>query len=380
MNVERFSDFETLSALEGDWRRLAQAIPFSGWDWCKGWWNAYGQERELFVLVAKEGERVVGIAPWCMETSMSKGRRIKFLGTGHACTDYVSLLIDPVHRNAVASAFSNWLTQANEQGTKAQVWDFLSFEGVCHADSVMHHFRGAMELKGHTTHDDHALNCWRLNVGTNWEDYFRSLDSKNKRRKVRDLRRKYVDCGRSRFEVAGTSAQFHEFYADFVRLHQMRRTSLGESGCFASDEFCSFLKSVSHGLFESGSLLLSRLTVDGELAAASLGIQNSNIHYMYQTGMNPNLTQSSPGWIMNVHHILHAQHHGWEAIDYLRGDEPYKERLGARQLQMSKFRIVGKRASSAILDGAWQFRSELKQTLPGLNTWLTGGAAATEPH
>lgn len=380
MQIQRFSSFEQLQTLEVAWRELANGHPFSDWDWCHSWWSAYGDDRELYVLVATDDSHVVGIAPWCLEKSATRGRRVKFLGTGHACTDYVSILATPEQQDRVTNAFANWLLKANEATERANTWDFLSFEGVLRDSSSMNALRGAMEVIGHTTHDDAPLRCWRLNVGADWDGYLSSLGSKSKRRKVRDVRRKYIENGRSNFQVATSDSQFEEYFNDFVLLHQMRRESLGECGCFASSEFSTFLEALSRHYFAQGRLLLTRLKIDNELAASSLGIQDAGTHYMYQTGMAPSMSEHSPGWIMNVQNILHAQQQGLTSIDYLRGDEPYKERLGAVPIEMDKFRIVGRRASSVILDSAWLLRSEVKQTLPTFGSWFSSGSANSEQN
>ncbi len=53
-----------------------------------------------------------------------------------------------------------------------------------------------------------------------------------------------------------------------VDLHQRRRKSLGEPGCFASNSFYDFHRDVAERLLKRGQLRLSWLTLDGMPAAA----------------------------------------------------------------------------------------------------------------
>ncbi|MEM7478779.1 MAG: GNAT family N-acetyltransferase [Planctomycetota bacterium] len=352
--------------------------PCCSWDWCESWWQAYSQGRKLCVMVGSEDgspETTRFIAPWCIEESTARGRRIKFLGTGHACSDSLRILNDGDHQ-FTASALANWLMEANTR-SGVDEWDFLSFDGLREGEPSTVALRDAMAKLGCNTREDQALDCWRLSMSPTWEEYFEGLGSKNRRRKVRDVKRKYIDSGRSELQIASTPNDYAEFYDEFVALHQLRRQSLGETGCFASQEFSSFLRTVSERFFESGSLVLAKLLLDGQTAAFSLGIEYEGIHYVYQSGMAPEMSKCNPGWIMNVHLILRALQVDLKAIDFMRGNEPYKEKIGASCVKMCKFRIVAPTANAQFLDTVWRTKDGIKRGLPELGNWFYARQAAT---
>src|SRR3954449_7008484 len=55
---------------------------FRSWAWLSAWWKSFSIGREPFVLVAREGETVVGLLPLCSERSTLGGRRLIFMGEG----------------------------------------------------------------------------------------------------------------------------------------------------------------------------------------------------------------------------------------------------------------------------------------------------------
>jgi CelD/BcsL family acetyltransferase involved in cellulose biosynthesis len=377
IRVQKLTELAT--AYAESWDRLAGSSPFTSWTWMSTWWKYYGQDNELYVLVVKDdaGE-VLGIAPWYQESSTTRGRRIKFLGMGHACSDYLGLLAKDEDLSRVCRAIAEWLHFVNDdvEQKKLHGWDFLSVEGVCPTDTSMACLREALDALGYQINFESTPSCWRNELRGNWDAYLAGL-SKKRRRKVRDLKRKYIDTGRTTFEYAQTAEQMRQFYQDFVELHCSRRMSLGDGGCFVSTEFSGFLREVTGHCFQAGNLLLARLLLDGKLASCSVGILRDKTHFMYQTGMQPKLHMHNPGWLMNIHNILEGHQNGVEVIDYLRGDEPYKAKLGAEEVKALKFRVVALQAGAKVRGAVWQLRATLKQNaLPVLG--LLGGTPGEE--
>src|SRR5438552_2165878 len=99
MQVGRRANIDELTALAGDWNRLARGVPFCSFEWLATWWRHYqpamaAMQRhvELYVVCVTDGDQLVGLAPWYLERSRAAGCVIRFLGTGEACSDYLSVL------------------------------------------------------------------------------------------------------------------------------------------------------------------------------------------------------------------------------------------------------------------------------------------------
>ena len=83
MFIRRFRDFNDLLPYQEVWRSFAIQTPCGDWDWCRSWWEAYQRHRDLYVLVGFRDEslsEVQAIAPWCLESSAARGRRITQAG------------------------------------------------------------------------------------------------------------------------------------------------------------------------------------------------------------------------------------------------------------------------------------------------------------
>ena len=77
-----------------------------------------------------------------------------------------------------------------------------------------------------------------------------------------------------------------------------------------------------------GWLQLSFVLAGGEPAAGYLSFAYGNRLWIYNSGMDPSHLSLSPGWVLLGHMIQDAAEGGMEAVDFLRGEENYKTRLG----------------------------------------------------
>ena len=85
-----------------------------------------------------------------------------------------------------------------------------------------------------------------------------------------------------------------------VDLHQRRRRSLGEPGCFASQAFHDFHREVVERLLDRGQLRISWLELDGTPAAAEYHFADRTATYAYQGGVDPDRLEEEPGRLSTI--------------------------------------------------------------------------------
>jgi CelD/BcsL family acetyltransferase involved in cellulose biosynthesis len=75
-------------------------------------------------------------------------------------------------------------------------------------------------------------------------------------------------------------------------------------------------------------LELAFLELGGRKAAAFFNFTFGNRVWVYNSGMDPQYAQYSPGWVLLAMLIRRAIEKGCQAFDFMRGDEPYKFQWG----------------------------------------------------
>ncbi len=323
LQVRRINTDAELASLANDWNRLARDVPFRLFAWHANWWRHFSTAtRRLYVLVVEdENNLVCGIAPWFVEKSGGRGRTIAWLGSGLVCSDYQTILAIPDYVDSVTEAIADWLTDAAADSLDG--WDLLQLEAVAAATSAMDRLVSHLWASGNTIHREPGPNCWRIALPGSWGDYVGTL-SKSHRKQVRRFERRMRDEGKAEFHLVRDEEELNRGMEILVDLHQRRRQSLGEPGCFANASFAGFISDMTRDMLASGHLQLGWLEIDGARAAAELQLAGGGVTYAYQAGVNPDLLDEEPGRIINIATLRHAIEQGHTGFDFLRGDEPYK--------------------------------------------------------
>lgn len=110
----------------------------------------------------------------------------------------------------------------------------------------------------------------------------------------------------------------------FFGLH---RRSKGRKGSFMTDRMEGFFTDLLAG----GGWRLDALYGDGpQMAAAVLGYSDRSGYYLYNSAYDPDLRHASPGVVLLAGLIRTAIDEGLGVFDFLKGEEAYKLRMGAR--------------------------------------------------
>jgi CelD/BcsL family acetyltransferase involved in cellulose biosynthesis len=139
---------------------------------------------------------------------------------------------------------------------------------------------------------------------------------------------------------------------------------LGEPGCFASPRFTAFHREVAGRLLRAGRLQLLWLELDGRTVAVEYQILSQGTTYIYQAGIDPQRLDEEPGHLITAATLKRAIAQGGRAIDFLRGDEPYKLHFRAVARPQLALRVVADRTASRLRNNLWLAGRKVKH-------WIT---------
>jgi CelD/BcsL family acetyltransferase involved in cellulose biosynthesis len=377
MQIVRFNTLEELSPYAQAWDHLAAGVPFRSWTWLSTWWRHYGEDSnamrpkcELFVLaVFDEGDMLVGLAPWFIQSTAAFGPVVRMLGTGEVCSDYLTLLSSRGMEEDVAELVAEYLTDSlPDSCADHRGWDQLELFGVDYDDRPTEYLAESLRRHACTIHRRSTINCWRIDLPTDWEEYLAGL-SKKFRQEVRRLERKYFDSGKAVLRSVEKLGDLPQGLATLVDLHQRRRQSLGEPGCYASPRFANFIREVSPLMMQQGQMQLQLLEIGGRPAAVEYQLLGGGVVYAYQTGIEPAAAADQPGKLTNLAGIRRAIARGHRSYDFLRGDEPYKAHFRAAARPSMEIRIIPDRPAAHLRHTLWLTGSNVKRWLKnGLRT------------
>jgi CelD/BcsL family acetyltransferase involved in cellulose biosynthesis len=348
---------------------------FRSWTWLSTWWRHYGPtdsqpmsaSNQLFVLAVYEGDdspncqtpaqsssctsttdRLIAILPCYLQRSLTRGRVLRLLGDGEVCSDHLDLLATATNAPRAADALASYLCDHSDR------WDLIDFPSL---DINQEHVKigkliaALAECECHVS-ETPDQNCWTVNLPETWEDFL-SLQSKSHRKQLRRLEKRVLESPSATWHQVKLMEDFQLAWPLFVDLHQRRRQSLGEEGCFASPRWASFHEEVARQLLTEGRLRMSWLELEGEPVAVDYHFASGRTTYAYQGGLDPIRLGDEPGRLSMIRTVQHAIAEGHRKLDLLRGDEPYKAHWRATPKETCHVQVVPGRTSAKWRYQAW---------------------------
>jgi CelD/BcsL family acetyltransferase involved in cellulose biosynthesis len=179
--------------------------------------------------------------------------------------------------------------------------------------------------------------CPVIDLPATWDAYLDSLDKKQRheiRRKMRRIERE----AHVNWYIVGRDQDLLEEIEAFIELHQK---SSADKDDFMDEQMKGFFRAMAHALQPRGWLQLAFIKVDGQKAASMLNFEYEDAILVYNSGYDPQLyAYLSPGIVLLAYCIQHAIELDQARFDFLRGDEPYKYRFGARDTKIYRLVIV----------------------------------------
>jgi CelD/BcsL family acetyltransferase involved in cellulose biosynthesis len=337
--ISRISDIQELATLAPDWKRLASSQRMRSLDWALAWWSSFGSQCMPYVLVVRKGGQVRGILPLALETTLLRGRRLILIGSGKACGDDLGLIVAPDDSETVAVEVANFLAQANCKNG----WDFIDLDGLQPSNPTSAGLIRQLEaIDGLLLEKKPGPSCWSVEFDAEWEAYLLRL-SRRMRKVLKDLEHNYLAPGRAVLSVAGNLDEAREKLKTIAELHQARWKTVEVNGCFGTEGFENFLVSLLEKWFDCGIAFVATLQLDGKDVAGTFGFWEKDELAIYLVGMDMNAQEHRPGWMLNAECIKLSLQAGMKRVNFLRGDEEYKARLGAEPTEQHRWIAISPR-------------------------------------
>jgi len=322
--------WEALEQFRERWNSLLRANPaasiFQTPEWLASWWQAYGQNRDLFALVfADSTGATVGIALLYAEQTRFLGlslTTLRMVGAGSGDSDGLDFITAPGHENACAKAFMAWFA-----GQKS--WQ------VCALETLPQHSPVAACLSREARESGMRIDFtltpnFIIDLPSTWPQYVDSLDSS-----FRPLLTRYPRRLQSRFTVKFSRCEdvnsLKARLQTLFDLHQMRWTGRGEIGAFAGNERRDFYYRMATAFLQRGWLEFWQLELNGETVGAQFCFRYNDTVSLLQEGFHPKYAAEKIGYALKAHFLEEMIRTGARRYDFLGGADPYKSKFGAHQ-------------------------------------------------
>lgn len=312
-------DFPSHAPFTAAWDALLAATPtgttFHSHTWQKAVFETLGKPDRLRLLAVWQGSRMVAVLPMHMRDD----GLLETLAPG--VTDYLDPLILPgMERDA-------WQILLKLLGKlRRHKWKNVTLHNVrddALARAILTELAGA---EGFDIESCITENCPALALPKTWDDYLATLDS-HERKETRRKINKVMTKGAGR--LVRCSSDPTEIQSTLVHAFALMEQAPGEKGDAVKKVLRPLLEKAAPPLIASGRLWLTTLYVNDQPAAVTLQFPHSTGPLLYNCGYDNAKREWSPGVVLTAQIIQQAIECGATVFDLLRGEEPYKYKLGA---------------------------------------------------
>lgn len=369
LTLKIISNERQIGEIRSAWSELAPT-PMQSPEWMLGWWLAYkASNTHLKILTVNDAAgEVVSIAPFFHNDSWSQGSAIRFLASEQACSDYQTILSRPEHALAAIELFGDWLADSSARGE----WGICELDGVSEADKCIGKLCNHLHRHDVLLRSKQIEKTWVVKTQEGWADCLANM-SRTQRRQSRNLINRFDKSSELEVTEHTSAPDIPVALRELVDLHQARWVSAGKTGCFADSKFAKFLFASCQALALQGQCMVRTLRHDGRPVASQVLLNSKNRFYMYQAGRDPEYASQKVGQILNLHTVRSLAERGVEFVDYLRGDEVYKSRLGAKPTALYRLRLVAPDARHRFQDASSNVGRNVKRTAQILATGTGSG-------
>jgi CelD/BcsL family acetyltransferase involved in cellulose biosynthesis len=317
-------DFSEISALA--WNALVETgitnTPFARHEYLSQWWKGQGggewTDAELALVSASEDGRLIGLAP--LFKVNHEGRSALLLVGSIEISDYLDLIVRTEDLAPFLSGLLDFLAQS-------PAWQKLPLDwyNIPESSPTLAALRAQSERRGWAYRQEIYRPTPRIALGGDFDAFLAGLEKKQRH----EIRRKMRRAAESRlpvhFYIVEDAAALETEIEAFFQLMAQDASKAG----FLKPAMREQMRAVMRSAFDNGYLWLAFLIVDGVKAAAALNFDYKSKLWGYNSGVNREYMDLSPGWVLLGHEIKWACEHGRYEFDFMRGAEDYKYRFGA---------------------------------------------------
>jgi CelD/BcsL family acetyltransferase involved in cellulose biosynthesis len=329
MDVQTLTTEAEWLDLDDVWDSMVErcgASVFLTMEWLMPWWRHFRRAGDrLAILVARDGDDVIGLAPLTRRRSSAYGlgsvERVGFIGDNSGDSEYLDFVIEPGRKKAVLTAFFDALGR----------WDVAELRLLPRSSTSVPALLAVAAEQSWLTAEEGVPGSSVVLPDT-WDGFLATLQPRF-RGKVRSLLRRIPEEHDGVFEELAEEADLPDRLASLLELHQRRWRAEGQPGSFASAARRGFYAELSERLLARGWLRFTSLRLGDRWVAHEFSFEHLGRVYYLQQGYDTDCGKLSVGIALKAHVIREAIARGVREYDFLGGVAAHKEKWGAQPKQ-----------------------------------------------
>jgi len=363
LKISLISTTEELMRLRDAWNALLSRsrsnTVFLTWEWIYSWWNCYGTDKSLYIIVISDRtDEIIGIAPLYITHLFKFGipiKEIRFIGDGSRDSDYLDFIIRQEKEPESISFILEFLRNHRNE------WDIARFNTTPTTSPCLQSLCQESQKNSFILSRDEFFGSF-VDLPDSWESYEATLKkkfSRNLRKRTREIQQNH----KVEFILCKNKNDLSEQLESLMTLHQKRWQDKDWAGIFSSPIRRRFYSQFTNLLFDNGWLRLYSLKVDDVFVNHQLYMDYANTWYWLIDGFDPDMGKLEVGKVGKGRAFRDAISLGIHTLDFLGSFTLNKRHWGGQPKTLVNLSIFQNRGRSRFVFEASKSVEKIKKSM-----------------
>jgi len=317
LTITKVGSFEELMKLNNIWNALLEKSDieptFLNFEWISEWWKCFGKDKKMFILLVKENEETIGIAPLMISLVRKLGISIKKMEfIGMPLSDYCDFIIVNKKEEVINKIYEYLSENKN-------IWSFIKLSRILESSSTLSILT---KVSKNQLLSNKSFCDILLYMDLNDEEFIRNniINNKTKKR-IRKIRREGT---LSFLRLGDNEEKFSALIKKFFETHKLKWNMTNTPSMFNDPNYETFFSNVFKSLVQKGMADIFYLKFNDKLIALDLVFLYNKRILRYQQSYDIEYSNFSPGKTMMLMAVEYFISKGFKEINFMRGNEKYK--------------------------------------------------------
>ncbi len=291
-NIEKFKD------LKKDWNELLDKSNnqniFLTWEWLFEWYSNLANNKELYIIIIKYKEEIIGIAPFIKNKKYNL-KIMEFLGSSFVYSDYLDLIIKKEFEDIATKELFSFLLNNSTDWDIIKLSDF--YFGSINKDFILKEVNNNSLI----SRMEEVTKCPYIALPSKIEEFYRSIGH-DSRYKIKRSMKKFMHDHKTSIISVDNQKLLEKAIIMMFELNSKRWSIEHGQGSFFTQKIKDFNLAISKRFLENGWLRFDYLEVENKMISYCYNFKFKNKIYGYSTSynMDKKFIKYSPGKTLQI--------------------------------------------------------------------------------
>jgi CelD/BcsL family acetyltransferase involved in cellulose biosynthesis len=345
ISVDCVQDIKSFEELRITWNNVLfssqERDVFLTWEWLFSWWKNIGQAKyQLKILVIKEDEQVIGIAPWMVSIKNKAFIKLRWIeNIGNPDCDVCGIITATPQKTL--KAITEYLDLHRDD------WEIVELQELPSDNQNTSLTIQALRDNGYDviqTEDEH----YYIEMKGSWEEYYNSL-SKNLKHNFKRRMNRAKEMGSVTIERHGGATLAWEHYQTIFKINEKSNFPY----LYKNEQDVLFHKELFNLMKDQNWVQIEIFKLNDIPIAYQYGFTFEKRYEDWRGGIDKDYETLAPGKLLMMHTLEERYKEGYKENDFLRGDHTYKKDWLPQARKFTKIQVYNPKNIKSRLAYIW---------------------------